>query len=56
MDGSRASRGECDIAAGTSDRDTMVVSITRSPGRKGGTDACESARGVAAQILADLRH
>ncbi|MET9260497.1 DUF3558 domain-containing protein [Amycolatopsis sp. NPDC004079] len=52
----RASDGACDIAVGTSDRETLVVSITQSPGRKGETDPCESARRIAGRVQANLRH
>lgn len=54
-DDPRASRGECDVAMGTSDRETVVVSITQSAARKGEKDPCESARDVAEKVLGNLR-
>ncbi|MFB9929631.1 DUF3558 domain-containing protein [Amycolatopsis halotolerans] len=51
----RASLGECDIAMGISDSETIVVSVTQSPSHKGEKDPCDSARGVAETVLANLR-
>ncbi|WP_406638252.1 DUF3558 domain-containing protein [Amycolatopsis sp. WGS_07] len=51
----RASDGECDVALGTSDRETAVVSITQSAAHKGEKDPCESARDVAEKVLGNLR-
>ncbi|WP_370934230.1 DUF3558 domain-containing protein [Amycolatopsis sp. cg13] len=51
----RARLGECNVALGTSDRETLDVSISQSPAHKGEKDPCESARGVAEQALGNLR-
>ncbi|WP_369871196.1 DUF3558 family protein [Amycolatopsis sp. AA4] len=55
-DDPRAGRGECDVAMGTSDRETLVVSITQSAVHKGEKDPCQSARDIAALALGNLRH
>lgn len=54
-DDNRASRGECDIAVGISDRETVVVSIRQSPAHQGEKDPCDSARDVAQKVLGNLR-
>ncbi|WP_205670147.1 MULTISPECIES: DUF3558 domain-containing protein [Amycolatopsis] len=54
QDDSRASRGECDVAVGVSDRETIEVSVRQSPENKGKEDPCESARKVAEKILGNL--
>ncbi|MYW91220.1 DUF3558 domain-containing protein [Amycolatopsis rubida] len=54
-DDPRARFGECTVALGTSDRETVDVSITQSPAHKGDKDPCQSARDVAAQVLDNLR-
>ncbi|WP_275292778.1 DUF3558 domain-containing protein [Amycolatopsis sp. La24] len=51
----RARLGECNVALGTSDRETIDVSITQSPAHKGEKDPCESAREVAEKVLGNLR-
>lgn len=51
----RARLGECNVALGTSDRETVDVSITQSPAHKGEKDPCESAREVAGKVLGNLR-
>ncbi|MET9260500.1 DUF3558 domain-containing protein [Amycolatopsis sp. NPDC004079] len=48
-------RGECDVATGVSDRETLVVSITQSRARTGERDPCQSARDIAKQALGNLR-
>ncbi|WP_409185133.1 DUF3558 domain-containing protein [Amycolatopsis sp. VS8301801F10] len=55
VDDPRESRGECNVALGTSDRETVELSITQSPAHKGEKDPCESARGVAEKVLGNLR-
>ncbi|WP_312872069.1 DUF3558 domain-containing protein [Amycolatopsis dendrobii] len=51
----RARLGECNVALGTSDRETLDVSITQSPAHKGEKDPCDSARDVADKVLGNLR-
>lgn len=51
----RGRLGECNVALGTSDRETLDVSITQSAAHKGEKDPCESAREVAEKVLGNLR-
>ncbi|WP_199199240.1 DUF3558 domain-containing protein [Amycolatopsis sp. CA-128772] len=51
----RASRGGCQIAIGTSDKQTVDVGVTQSEENIGKKDPCEAARGVASYVLSNLR-
>nr|WP_202507257.1 DUF3558 domain-containing protein [Amycolatopsis rubida] len=52
----RASKAQCEVALGTSDRDTVAVSVTQSPQNRGANgDACESAHQVAGLVLSNLK-
>jgi len=53
--GDRSSKGACDIAVGTSDRETVAIAIQQSNDKIGEKDACESARDVAASVIGNLR-
>lgn len=51
----RASKAQCNVALGTSDRDTVAISVTQSPEKRGTNgDACESAHQVAGLVLGNL--
>jgi hypothetical protein len=51
----RANHGKCQIAIGTSDQQTVDVAIAQSEDNIGRTDPCEAARGVASDVLGNLR-
>ncbi|QKV76615.1 DUF3558 domain-containing protein [Amycolatopsis sp. Hca4] len=51
----RASRGSCQIAIGTSDKQTVDIGVTQSEENVGKKDPCEAARDVASYVLGNLR-
>ncbi len=51
----RTSRGGCQIAVGTSDKQTVDIGVTQSEENIGHKDPCEAARGVASYVLSNLR-
>lgn len=51
----RASRGGCQIAVGTSDKQTVDIGVTQSEENVGKKDPCEAARKVASYVLGNLR-
>ncbi|WP_410621630.1 DUF3558 domain-containing protein [Amycolatopsis sp. cmx-8-4] len=51
----RTNHGKCQIAIGTSDRQTVDIGIAQSEENIGKKDPCEAARGVASYVIDNLR-
>ncbi|WP_328445739.1 DUF3558 domain-containing protein [Amycolatopsis sp. NBC_00438] len=51
----RVSHGKCQIAIGTSDRQTVDIGVAQSEDNIGKKDPCEAARGIASYVLDNLR-
>ncbi|WP_326945929.1 DUF3558 domain-containing protein [Amycolatopsis sp. NBC_01307] len=51
----RADHGRCQIAIGTSDQQTVDITVAQSEDNIGKKDPCEAAREVASDVLSNLR-
>ncbi|MET9260503.1 DUF3558 domain-containing protein [Amycolatopsis sp. NPDC004079] len=48
-------KGQCDVALGTSDTETVNIAVDQSAAHKGEQDPCQSARGVQETVYRNLR-